>query len=349
MSDVSSWHRLAQIGVRHGYFTNGPCVWVDLVPTVGTQKIFARFGCRLRAVPGGAEIWYQDPDAMMRIPPDTVLAFFMTANDPALYTITDLAIATGGPPATTQYFSAMNVQAVAATAGDTLVFSPAQGRSLPFHSHAFQYRSNTPIHAKTLSVRHLGTGTEVYQITPRIVPFKDLSASLEGVVDGAYAMALGGDQTYDFVLGGANRPFGLIEIQPASPRIAATQRLVLNATRIRPQSYEVELKARSVLWRYAILGGGEIKRPVIEGGVAGTAFVGPEPVQIGGRTGVAFTSAQPLPLTDRMVPENGFTLWFRNAGGDDVARQLPIAASGQSRVEKFRHEPRYVATMMVYL
>lgn len=325
------YQRWFDISCTHSYFADQTCRPLSFIPTPDCRRLLQRYRLLFRAVPGGAEVYYNPEDPLKLLDgyaEKQPFTFAIHCSDPALLSFTHIASPTQCLDVPGIYY--FDNLASALIDNDKRLLhapgSPFGTGKLPLRAPRFNV-SSTDNSAAGASVSLHGQSEAVWQTDGPLPATVDLA----GLDDGRYRLHIGDDSTQDFYLSAdinAARQWGVAAIHIASDPNAKLG-----------QSYQIQLARRECVWCYYL-----ISRSLEEGPIAGTILTSDRRREIGepaaainfdsvqpsttvnGLPAMMYKSRQRLPLYE--VPDSDLSFSFRADAGrasPGTERSLPYA------------------------
>jgi hypothetical protein len=217
-----------------------------------------------------------------------------------------------------------------------------------------------PLQAATLTLASQfgsnGTAPVWQQQSPDAL-LATLPISLGSLAEGRYQLAANGDQLLDFWLGAAPaNAWGMVAIYPGGPlqagKVAAAARVIGQQGQITPKTYTLQLNARSLCWRYHLIGESgpsyqhyQLTATHKSGGTQ-VAFGGAAGEAINGLPSYRFVSQQPLALSER--PGDLYSVQLQPGAGMPHAAELRLPYPRPGNISGVEQGVRY-ADVYVYL
>lgn len=232
--------------------------------------------------------------------------------------------------------------------GNDLYFTPPDGTPYPPQGPVLSLSLAPGVTVTSLPLTRVASGAETVRVAvsppvakggaPRVSARPDLASGLyrPGAADAGFVY-----------LNHAPAPFGLIELSLTNPAVPATERLVLDARQIQPQTYLARIAARKTHWQYICVGLDDDMASVT-GGPAGTSFGVAQAQRVEGAAALVFTSAQALPMMQAAAPPWPATLSYRR-DGQVQKLALPIPAPAHTRLQSGPAGARWVSPMVIYI
>ncbi|TKC88715.1 hypothetical protein FAZ69_13260 [Trinickia terrae] len=292
---------------RHGYFADGVCRALSLAPTPNCAQLLARYRLRFQPLPGGGTVHYEDgASPLAQFTESAPLAFWLISRDPALSDYTDVA---GKRAAGLFYFDNLHCEPETET-GSTLSGGPLAVPCLPARPPRFGLPVDPPRRAARLELfGPLPGAVPVWQAQSPDASLAALPLDFGALDEGRYRLNADGVQLLDFWLG--NPPanaWGVAAIYLGGPRLAdsvpAAACAIGRTGEISVRTYGIELTARSLLWRYHLIGRSEMNfanYQLVANRTAGgpVHFDGAPGDPVAGQPSYCFTAREPLALAER--------------------------------------------------
>ena len=346
---------LFTVQCRHDYFADGVCRPLKLVPTATCALILARYQLRFRPESGGGVIYYQPGvsplDQFLETAP---LAFYLLNQDPALASYTSFGTATDALAPGAFYFD--NLEAL--PEGEDLVClnppGPLMAPQLPIYPQRFNLPVYPPVRAVALSLRrHLTdvNGTPAWQALSPDAALSKLVIAPAALDEGRYQLAIDGCDVLDFWFGAASQPvWGVIAIYLGGrfqfDNFKSTIPIIDLNGQVCPKTYTIRLSARSLPWRYCLIGQSgavadfdQYELVATPRGGMPLSFIGSQGELMDGRPIYCFVSPVALALAER--PGDTLSVVLRPRQGARHAAPMrlgyaqPRNISGQATNERY--------------
>ncbi|WP_322044094.1 hypothetical protein [Paraburkholderia sp. J67] len=297
---------LFTIQCRHDYFADGVCRALSLVPTQRSAALLARYRLLFRPLPGGGSIYYEDgASPLAQFSESAPLAFWLIGRDPALNDYTDVAAkgSTG-----LFYFDNLHCKPKSSS---KLASGPLTAPRLSAYPPRFSLPVDPARRAARLDLlgQLSGGAPPVWQAQSPDATLSALPLDFSALDEGRYRLNVDGAHTLDFWLGKPpSNAWGVAAIYPGGLLLAdsvpAAARTIDGKGEVNLKTYSIELAARSVRWRYHLIGQSGMNLADYQLLATRTTgetvhFEGAPGDTVDGRPSYCFTASDPLPLAER--------------------------------------------------